>query len=229
MVAILAPTSQPMSQSTSQPTSQPSAFEQKLAAIDQHSATIHDLTADFVQEKHSPLLRKPLISRGTVRAKEGATLWQTIQPDEQYMSIDPQTLRIYYVKQRAVEEYPIRGNLGMMAASPLPRLEAIRKSFSVQPDDGAGLDGELAPKGGLLAIRMTPTDTTLAQYVDHVRVLLDEAQGLAVAFEMVDPDGETTVMRFSNLKINPNLSDDQFKLNLPTDVKVTRPLEGAGR
>ena len=82
-----------------------------------------DLIADFVQEKRSPLLRKPLVSRGSVKARGGLVLWDTIEPQRMQMSIDPKTLRMYYPDQKTIEEYPIEQQLGMMASSPLPRLE----------------------------------------------------------------------------------------------------------
>ena len=118
----------------------------------------------------------------------------------------------------------MRGRLGMMAASPLPRLAAIRQSFSLAPDDGAGLP-TIDGAGPLLPVRLTPKDQQLARYVDHVRVLLDEQRGLVLAFEMVDPDGEQTLIRFSNVRIDTGLSDDAMKLNPAPGTKVVRPLE----
>jgi outer membrane lipoprotein-sorting protein len=212
---------------TSVPASQPSEFAQQLEAIDQRAGQIKDLTADFVQEKHSPLLRKPLISRSKVKARGGLALWETIEPEPVKMSIDPELLRMYYPKQKTIEEYPIQQQLGMMAASPLPRLRAIQKTFSMKPDDGEGLlDANDAKPANVLAVRMEPTDAEVRKYVDHVRVLLDADRGLVLAFEMVDPDGEQTIIRFSNVRTDVNLADDSLKLDAPAGVKVVRPLEG---
>lgn len=215
---------------TTAPATLPADFERRLDAIDAKAAAWRDLSADFVQEKRSPLLRKPIVSRGTVKTKGAASLWQTAEPESTLMSVGPRALRLYYPKQKVVEEYPIEGRLGMLAASPLPRLASIRQNFKPVADDGAGL---LPAKGegegrALLAVRMNPGDAEIAKFVDHARVLLDADRGLVLAFELIDPDGERTVIRFSNLRGNAGLGDDAMQLQLPAGVKVTRPLEGAG-
>src|SRR5205814_1564083 len=63
------------------PASQPQAFEQRLRAINATGLRIKDLTADFVQEKQSPLLRKPLVSRGTIAVRGDTSLWNTREPE----------------------------------------------------------------------------------------------------------------------------------------------------
>ena len=205
---------------TTAPTTAPSdEFARQLDTIDQRAGAIDSLEADFVQEKRSPLLRKPLVSRGSVRAKGGLALWKTSEPEPSQMSIDPQTLRMYYPKQRTIEEYPMQQQLGMMAASPLPRLSAIRKSFSAKSDAGNS--------GSIVMVRMEPIDAELRKYVDHVRVALDADRGVVTEFEMVDPDGEQTIIKFTNIRTDVNLSDEALKLDAPAGTKVIRPLEGA--
>jgi outer membrane lipoprotein-sorting protein len=208
------------------PASQPSGFEQQLEAIDRRAGAVRDLTAEFVQEKRSPLLRKPLISRGSVKAKGALALWETVEPERTVMTFDPKQMRVYYPKQKLVEEYAIQGQLGMMASSPLPRLAAIRQSFRLMPDDGEALASrDDATKG--VAVRLEPIDDAVRQLVDHVRVLLDPDRGYMLVFELTDPDGEQTVIRFTKLQANSGLTDEALQPQLPAGVKVSRPLEGA--
>ena len=215
-------------QPATSPATRPSAFEEQLEAIDRRAGEVADLTANFVQEKRSPLLRDPLISRGTVRARGGVALWDVVEPEPSRMSIDPQALRVYYPRQKTLEEYPVRGQLGMMAASPLPRLRAIRQSFRMMPDDGAGLSPAIGERAASVrAVRMEPADAELKQFVDHARVLLDAERGLVLVFEMTDPDGERTLIRFTNLRPNAGLDEGELKLTVPAGTKVVRPLEGA--
>src|SRR5215213_4304741 len=133
-VTLLSVATTSMAQPTTAPATQNAAFDEQLEAIDRRAGAVQDLTAEFLQEKRSPLLRKPLVSRGTVKAKGGLAIWETTEPERTVMTFDPKQLRVYYPKQKTLEEYPIQGQLGMMAASPLPRLEAIRKSFKLVPD-----------------------------------------------------------------------------------------------
>jgi outer membrane lipoprotein-sorting protein len=75
-----------------------------------------------------------------------------------------------------------------------------------------------------LALKMTPTDAELREHVEQVRVLLDARQGLIIRLEMRDPDGDRTVLTFSNVKTNGGLKDEQLTIAAPADVKITRPL-----
>jgi hypothetical protein len=213
------------------PATQPSAttapvdadFEAQLAAIDARALAHKDLTADFVQEKHSPLLRKPIISRGTVLAKGASALWVTTEPEPSRMSVDPQWLRLHYPKQKIIEEYPIGGQLGMLAASPLPALAAIRKNFTLTPDTGEGLNPAEPVANETKALRLEPVEA-LRGTVGHVRVLLDVSRGLVLAFEVTDPDGERTLVRFSNLRTDTGLPDNALTLSAPAGTKVVRPV-----
>ncbi len=59
-------------------------------------------------------------------------------------------------------------------------------------------------------------------------VLIDAEHGYILAFELVDSDGEKTVIRFSNVKVNTGIAEGALKLELPAGVKTVRPLENLG-
>jgi outer membrane lipoprotein-sorting protein len=213
--------------STTAPTTSPPEFVQRLRDINARGLKIKDLTADFVQEKRSPLLRKPLISRGRVAAKGDTSLWQTDVPEPTQMTCNPHLLRLYYPARKVVEEYPVTSRLGMLAASPLPSLDVILQNFTALPDAGDDLPaaaGALPDSVQPVAVRMNPVDDEVRRYLDHARVLLDPQRGLVLTFEMVDPDGERTLIQFSKVQTDVGLSDDAVNLHLPADVKIVHPL-----
>lgn len=205
------------------PTTQPT-LESQLESADAKASQIEDLTADFEQRKFSALLRDPLVTRGQVLAKRTVMLWRGQTPEPTRMRVSLERMQIYYVNQKLIEDYPIIGKLGSLAASPLPRLATLRERFTLSADHGADLKpiGEIAAP---LAVRLTPIEDEVKQYVDHVRVLLDTSRGLVMVFELTDPDGERTVIRFSNVHTNTNLSDAELALDAPKDVKIVKPLE----
>ena len=61
--------------------SQDKSLDARLAEVDQLAGRIADLTADFVQLKHTALLKKPLESRGSLRVKGSAMRWDTTAPE----------------------------------------------------------------------------------------------------------------------------------------------------
>ncbi len=226
----LTPTTLPStaaSKSDAAATTVPADLARRLDAIDARASAWQDLTADFVQRKYSPLLKKPLVSRGTIRAKGGDSLWHTTEPEPSEMGVNEHGIRLYYADRKVIEEYPIQSQLGMLAASPLPRLDVIRRSFKISADDGTGLlpDGASEGPANLQALRMTPASDEVARVVKQVRVLLDADRGLVLLFEIIDPDGERTTLEFSNLRGNTGLRDEDLVLPAPPGVRISRPLE----
>src|SRR4051812_20857259 len=80
--------------------SAPAGVDEKLwnlmLQIDAQGAKITDLKADFTQEKFTPLLKKPLISTGTISIKGSAALWKTVEPSPTVMRIDAKEASLFF-------------------------------------------------------------------------------------------------------------------------------------
>ena len=204
---------------TTQPGIDPQLLK-SLGAIDAKVAQVKDLTATFEQKKFSPLLKKPLVSKGTIYARNNAMLWDTTRPEPTRMRIDGSSLQIYYVVQKRVEQYPIKGKLAAMAANPLPRLDSLLEQFDIAADPAP----QPADSKPTLHLLLTPKHDELKQYVKEVHVAIDPASGLADHFQILDPDGERTEITFSNQKADTGISDDTLKLNAPAGTETVQPL-----
>lgn len=198
----------------------------RMKAVDAKAGQIVDLTADFEQHKYTPLLKKPMTSTGSVRAKDAAMLWDTRAPEPTMMRVDEKEVSLYYPNQKTIEIYPIAGQLSAMASSPVPRLAVLLEHFKFEPATDKDVGEEDARDR--LVLRLTPVDDALREHVDHVIVLIDESHGFILTFNLIDADGERTVIRFSHVKINTNLDDARLRLSIPAGVKTVRPLEKLG-
>jgi outer membrane lipoprotein-sorting protein len=200
------------------------SIDAQLEAIDAKAAQVKDLVAHFEQRKFSALLTEPLVTTGEVRSKASTMLWIGQTPEPTRMRVTLERMQIYYVKQKLVEDYPIVGKLGSLAASPLPRLATLRERFTIEADAGDDL-AVWADNAEPVAFKLTPIEAEVKQYVDHIRVLLDGSRGLVSVFELVDPDGERTTIAFSDIRVNAGIDDASLELDAPRDVKVVKPLE----
>jgi outer membrane lipoprotein-sorting protein len=197
-----------------------------LGAIDQKVARIEDLRADFRQEKRTALLKRPLVSTGTLLVKGSRTLWKTIEPEPTAMLIDGEQIRIFYPKEKVLEIYPIQGQLGALAASPLPRLKVLEQFFAFERISVDQLKPGASEKK-YLAVKLTPVDPSLAKHITQVLVLLDRRSGFILEARTLDPGGDRTTLRFSNLRANTGVKDAAMALNVRAGTKISRPLEGA--
>jgi outer membrane lipoprotein-sorting protein len=199
---------------------------ERMKSIDAKAETIADLTANFEQEKFTPLLKKPLVSKGTVVAKGSAMLWDTRSPEPTLMRVDENEVAIYYPNHKTAEVYPLAGQLAAMSSSPVPRLATLLQHFKFAPAAAKDLGERDNP--GRLAFRLTPTDSAIREHVDNVCVLIDADHGFILIFQLIDADGERTVIRFSDVKVNTKIDDSRLRLSLPAAVKIVHPLEDLG-
>jgi len=217
-------TPQPSAPLPAQPATPRTDFDKKLDDLDAKVAAIADLTADFEQEKRTPLLKKPLTSSGTVKVKGTQTRWDTQKPRPIVMTIDATELKLYYPEQKTLEVYPVAGGMAELAASPLPRSKVVREHFTVTEEPATVIDR--GAKDGELGLKLLPLKETLKDHVSQVRVLIDGSTGIARLVEITDADGEVTVMRFTNVKTGTGLKDEQLQLHVPAGTTVSRPLHG---
>jgi outer membrane lipoprotein-sorting protein len=198
-------------------------FDKRLEAVDAAMAKVVDLRADFEQRRHTPLLKKPLVSKGTVLTKGERVRWDTATPRASTLRIEGGLIRLFYPSDRLVEEYPAGDGFRDLAGAPLPRLSVLRERFEVSQIAAREL---VASEGNsmLLAIRLTPKTDALKLHVTAVKVLIDESRPAATKVVMIDPDGEETEIVFSNVKLNEGVRDDEMELKLPEGVRVSRPL-----
>lgn len=198
----------------------------RMLEVDARGAGVGDLTADFVQEKHTALLKRPLVSKGTIKIKGSAALWTTTEPEPTVMRIDDKEVKLLYPKQKVMEVFATGDKMGSLAASPFPRLSVIRQHFTFEQMAAKELMGDRADEAKQLALRMRPVDETLKKHIDEVDVVLDVGTGLVLRAQTIDGDGDRIVLTFSNMRTNVGLTDADLELAVPPGVTVTRPLEG---
>ncbi len=196
-----------------------------LVELDARIAEIHDLRAEFEQRKHTPLLKRPLVSRGTVVARSDRVRWDTESPRRSSLVADREEIRIYYPDERIVEVYTVAGDLRPFAGSPLPRLGDLTEYFDVSTIDPSGMaDGPLPARS--LAAQLLPRTPALKDAIASVRVLFDGAVPCVTRVVMTDPDGERTEIEFKEVRTNAGLPDSATELRVPPGTREVRPIGG---
>ena len=201
------------------------ALMKELEEIDARGAKIEDLTASFEQRKFTTLLKKPLVSEGKVRVRPPRTRWDTAKPHRSVLLLDERELKMYDPEAQTLEVYEVSGGLSRMTASPVPRLSAVRDEFRIERLDPAAMDEKSGPEA-FVAVRLTPIDEKIAEHVTEVRVLIDRKLACASQVEVTDADGDRTVIRFTDLRLNTGLDAIARDLKVPEGTKVSHPLEG---
>ncbi len=207
-----------------------SAFEKRVAAMDAKMSVITDLTADFEQKKKTALLKKPLVSRGTLVCKGETVLWRTASPRKSEMLVcggGDGKITVYYPDDSLAEVYPMGSQFRDAAGGPLPRLSKLKETFDIAEMEAKQVSPGMETRefAGRIALRLTPKSEELKKHVASVRVLIDDSVPCAERIVIVDPEGDETELRFSAVKVNTGKKDADVELKLPEGTKVSTPTE----
>ena len=74
--------------------------------------------------------------------------------------------------------------------------------------------------GGVAATHFKATPKVAASY-KYIEVWVDK-EGLPVQTKMVEKNDDSTTVRLTNVERNPSIPSDQFKIDLPSNVKIIK-------
>ena len=183
---------------------------------------VHSLRASVSQEKHLTLLKKQINVEGTVTiAKPDRLRWDMVRPERAITVVDGENMTVYHpdkkeAQVRALSDSPIASNaMSFFVAFMSGSLGEIEKKFMLQ----------IFRQDGRLIFKLTPLSGMAGKYLSSVTIQYEEATGLPQEFEMTTPKGDRTVTRLTNIRTNPALKPETFKLKLPDDVWITNKFE----
>ncbi len=198
------------------PDSETTPLSDALKSLDRQAQTVNDLTTDFVEEKYTALLKKPLVSKGRIFVKGSKTRWHTTSPRESTLFTDESRVAIYYPSRATMEVYPVDHRLRALMLSPVPRVATLQRHFDIK------LVAKQSPKS--LNLHLTPRDDSLREFIAELNVTVGTDVGLVRRIEMIDPEGDRTVITFENTQTNVGLSDKDVACHVPPETKIVHPL-----
>lgn len=210
------------------------ALLQRLNEIDDRLGKIEQMRARFRQSRTIPMLRRPMVSSGTLLMRDGAIRWDTLEPAPSTMLVSEGEIRLYYPESAILEIYSTTGgSTGAADAGDLPaqarggarpRLSQLRDRFTITEIPASSFEN--APAGDLLGLELTPIDEPTAAQVRRVRVLIDTAIPMVRRVQITNAEGELTDIELSDLRFDRPISAEQMRLRVPEGTLISRPMEG---
>ena len=171
---------------------------------------IHSIKATFEQETTMGI-KKKMTYQGTVYIVPGKSRWNYEEPAAQIVVTDGDSFLLYDPANKEA----VKGILdkeALVTRGPFFSLvEQIKKYYNaVERESGNELVLTLTPKA-----QKSP--------VQKVVVYLDPKSLLIERVENLDSLGNLNTITFKNIEVNPKISPKTFQLQLPPDVKVSKP------
>lgn len=164
------------------------------------------MQAEFVQEKHSELLEKPITSMGFFLFSSPERFIWDYNEGMRVVS-DGAKLLIYYKGLKEADMVDIN------------RFPSLPGSFSIEKLKERYQIEVLKTKGSRYLLRLTPI--IKAMPLREIVITLDE-KGAPSEVKMVERTGDSTVIRFTNMQINITIPEESFGMKLPEGVKIRR-------
>lgn len=179
---------------------------------------LETLQADFVQTRESSMLLEAAEATGTFfYAAPDRVRWEYRTPDPISMVIAEDRMTTWYRDLDRAEQVDV----GRQSQKVLEYLGAgsslgtLVEYFDVElhrPQDGA------AP----LELALVPRFERVARRLAGMSLWIDPEIFLPVRLRYVEADGDVTDYRFSNFRLNGEIPDERFELELPESVAVRR-------
>ncbi len=190
-----------------------------IRSIDGRQQKIQTLTAHFSQKKETALVKAPLLSSGTVKYKRPNRIyWQYDHPEATEMALDGKKMVIYSPGRGQAEQYSLtRGHRLTQFLEPLTNI--FQKTFAQLEEGYAisydGLEGDRLYRFGLM-----PKEARIQKFLSRVDLGIDKTSGAILRFKMLEANGDCLSLEFTNLQINPPLTDDDLQIKIPPSVRV---------
>ncbi len=174
------------------------------------------LQADFRDEKHLTLMKKPVIETGTLAFLPPDKFRREVK-DKSLTICDGTTLWLYYPEYNEVEKYLLSSNRALReslsAITSGIGLQALTKNYTVQ--------ARKLPDGYHLAL--TPRSASLRKAVAQLTV--DITPALAVRrLEIAGTGGDRTVTTLTN-ETTASLTAKDFQFQPPQGAAISEPLK----
>jgi outer membrane lipoprotein carrier protein len=176
------------------------------------------LRADFTMELENPLLRRTITSRGTIfQRSPDRILLRFTEPEGDIILGDGTYFWVYYpsVNREQVTRAPAsQGESGGVDL----RAQFVgepRERFDYTMDGTENVAGRPAH-----VLTLVPKED--AGY-RSLKVWIDDRDGLARRFAIVEHNGATRTFTFATLEKNPTLGDDLFQFTPPPGVRIVEP------
>lgn len=173
-----------------------------------HADSTFSIESDFIQKKHLWMLDEVLISEGEfLFKKENNVKWQYSTPVEYTIIIHNDMFAI--VNNNKVKEFNINSNPLFREINKMI-VTAIRGDFIDNPD----FEAEFFEDQVNYMARLVPTNININSILENIEIFFNKKNMQVVKVVFHEPGDDFTSITFLNKKLNSDLSDDRFLIDI---------------
>jgi outer membrane lipoprotein-sorting protein len=199
--------------------------ENVLSKLDAAAPGFTGMTANLSRVTYTKVLDEQTTESGTIALrKQGPGIQVLItltKPDEKLVAFRGKKAEIYYPKLKTVEEWDLGKHSGLIDQFLLVGFgtgKALKSSYAIKYVGDETVAGQKTWK-----LELTPQAAEVKDKLRRVDLWVAENGAYPVQQRFVQPSGDYYLVTYTDVKLNPALTDEALRLNLPKGVKRTYP------
>ena len=203
-------------------------FHQTLAKMDEAAASFKALTANVEKIHYTAIIDEKEKTSGTVvvrrpKPKELQVLYNIKEPDPTQVAFSDHTGEWYHPKLMLVDVYDLDKKLGAVLSSYIllgfgSSTKDLEQAYTIGPGGPETIGGRKTTR-----IVLTPKKPDQVMRLSKVDLWISDETGIAVQQKLHTGDADYDLATYSDMKINPNISESAARLNVPRGVKRQYP------
>src|SRR5262249_550507 len=194
-------------------------LDQVFAKLDEVAKTFRSVQSDIERTHVTILVNDKDVSSGKFyyvrQGKDPRVRLDLMKPAVQQLLIDKGKLQIYTPNLKQVQEASLGEHQDkvemFMALGFGQSSQDLKKNFTVSLAGEQVLDGR---KTAVLELK--PKDGGMFK---SVQMWMDQQKWVSVQIKTTEASGDYMILKFTDIKLNPNVPDSIFNLKLPKDVR----------
>lgn len=197
-----------------------------LTRMDAAARQFHSFSARMTRTDLTAVLNDSEVMNGTIRMrkdKSGVTgVMEFSEPNAHMIAITGHNVQIFHPKANVVEIYDTAKYTNVMDAYLLlgfgTTAAELSKAYEMKAAGTETVGGVSTTK-----IELTPKSPKALELVRKIELWIPEGQSNPVQEKITKSSNDTILVRYSDLKVNPDLPVSAFELKLPADVRKLTP------
>lgn len=201
-----------------------------FASMDKTAPQLKSIIAEIRRDVHTAIIDDDEIENGTFRMKREKShdilmLIEFTGAAAKTVGLADSTVTIYNPKIRSATAYDIGAKKQLFEQFLLLGFGAtsgeLKQSYDVSWAGAETVDGQ--PTGHLKLVPKVPDPARKMSAAELWISASTNSSGLPVQQKILFTNGDYWLVKYSDIKMNPRVSDDTYKLKLPKGVQVDHP------
>lgn len=202
-------------------------LDDALARLDKAATGFRGLTANIKKTSYTAIIKEATEESGKMtlyrpKSKDLRMLVEFDKPEVRAVAYQNRKIQIFYPKLMTVQEYDLGKQASLVDQFLLLGFGTSSKELK-QSYDITLAGEEVLPGGKADRLELSPKSEEARKSVKRIEIWISQADGTTVQQKVHQPSRDYVLISYSDIKLNPAMTEDSVKLKLPKGVKKETP------